>query len=203
MTLDESQGKSLTRREFEAVIKRASELATTDPEDEEGALNEAELFRIAREVGLPDTHVRRALTEIRSAEDPQGLMARWFGSVRVRGFRIVPGEKERLRLMIDEFLVVGHLLKPVRQGTDVSLYRPAVDWLSNVARAAASLSQSVYWASAKEVEVRLAEVDGASTLVEIDLDPGVRADYTSRAVIGGLVAGWWRAPQPRSAWLLS
>ena len=30
--MDEEKGTSLTRRELEAVIKRASELATTDPE---------------------------------------------------------------------------------------------------------------------------------------------------------------------------
>ena len=187
--MDEAKGRSLTRREFEAVIKRASELATSDPDGGEGALDEAELFRIAHEVGLPDAHVRRALTEIRTAEDPQGVIARWFGSATVRVSRVVPGDKERLRLIIDEFLVAGHLLQSVRQGSDVLLYRPAVDWISNFARAGASMSQTVYWASAKEIEVRLDEVDDGSTLVQIDVDPGVRGDYTSGAVMGGLGAG--------------
>ena len=171
------------------MIKRASELATSDPDGGEGALDEAELFRIAHEVGLPDAHVRRALTEIRTAENPQGVIARWFGSATVRVSRIVPGEKERLRLIIDEFLVAGHLLQPVRQGSDVLLYRPAVDWISNFARAGASMSQTVYWASAKEIEVRLEEGDDGSTLVQIDVDPGVRGDYTSGAVMGGLGVG--------------
>ena len=187
--MDEAKGRSLTRREFEAVIKRASELATSDPDGGEGALDEAELFRIAREVGLPDAHVRRALTEIRTAEDPQGVIARWFGSTTVRVSRVVPGEKERVRLIIDEFLVAGHLLQPVRKGSDILLYRPAVDWISNFARAGASMSHTVYWASAKEIEVRLEEVDDGSTLVQIDVDPGVRSDYTSGAVIGGVSFG--------------
>ena len=118
--MDEAKGRSLTRREFEAVIKRASEFATSDPDGGEGALDEAELFRIAHEVGLPDAHVRRALTEIRTAENPQGVIARWFGYATVRVSRVVPGEKERLRLIIDEFLVAGHLLQPVRQGARCS-----------------------------------------------------------------------------------
>lgn len=156
--MDEETGKSLTRREFEAVIKRASELATSDPYGEEGALNEAELFRIAREVGLPDAHVRRALSEVRTREDPKGVVDRWFGSVGVRVSRVVPGEKAKLRALIDEFLVAGHLLQPIRQGTDVLLYRPAVDWISSFARAGASMSQRVYWAAAKEIQVCLSEV---------------------------------------------
>ncbi len=187
--MTEEKGTSLTRREFEAVIKRASELATSDPDGGEGALDEGELFRIAREVGLPDAHVRRALSELRTADDPQGVVARVFGSVTVRVSRVVPGDRERLRIIMDEFLVAGHLLQPVRQGSDVLLYRPAVDWISNFARAGASMSQTVYWASAKEIQVRLQQVDEDTTLVEIAVEPGVRADYTSGAVIGGLGAG--------------
>jgi hypothetical protein len=97
---------------------------------------------------------------------------------------------------MDEFLVAGHLLQPVRRGSDVLLYKPAVDWISNFARAGASMLQTVYWASAKEVEVRLREVevrlkevDDDATLVEIDVEPGVRSDYTAGAVVGGLGAG--------------
>ena len=37
--------------------------------------------------------------------------------------------------------------------------------------------------------MRLDEVDDGSTLVQIDVDPGVRGDYTSGAVMGGLGAG--------------
>lgn len=185
----EEKGASLTRREFEAVIKRASELATADPEGGQGVLDEGELFRIAREVGLPDIHVRRALSELRRAEEPRGVVARWFGSVTIHVSRVVGGDREHLRAIMDEFLVAGHLLQPVRRGSDVLLYRPAVDWISNFARAGASLSQTVHWAAAKEVEVRLTEVDGETTLVELVVDPGVRADYTGGAIFGGLGAG--------------
>ena len=186
--MDEDKGTSLMRRESEAVIKRASELSTSDPEGGEGALDEGELFRIAREVGLSDAHIRRALMELRTAEDPQDLVARWFGSVTVRVSRVVPGDTERLRAIIDEFLVAGHLLQPVRQGSDVLLYRPT-RWTRSCWKAAASMSQMVYWASAKEIEVRLKQVGEATTVVEIAVDLGVRPDYTGGAVVGGLGAG--------------
>jgi hypothetical protein len=182
-------GKSLTRTEFEAVMKRASELSAADTDGGESELDEAELFRIGREVGLSDAHVRRALLEIRTTQTSSGLIDAWIGPRRLRSSRVVPGSSERLREILDEFLVAGHLLQPVRQGTDILLYRPAVDWISHFARAGASLSERVYWASAKEVEIRLNEVEDGSTFVELVVDPGIRGDYLLGAIIGALTAG--------------
>ncbi|MSR36889.1 MAG: hypothetical protein EXR95_09685 [Gemmatimonadetes bacterium] len=51
-------GRSLTRPEFDEFIRRATELAARESDGGEGALEEAELLRIAREVGLPERHVR-------------------------------------------------------------------------------------------------------------------------------------------------
>ncbi|GMR14053.1 MAG: hypothetical protein BMS9Abin29_2283 [Gemmatimonadota bacterium] len=186
---DEKPGKSLTRTEFEAVMKRASELSASDSDGGEAELDEAELFRIGREVGLSDAHVRRALLEVRSAEAGSSLIDVWMGPRRLRASRVVPGSAERLREILDEFMVAGHLLQPIRQGTDILLYRPAVDWISHFARAGASLSERVYWASAKEVEVRLNEVEEGFTFVELVVDPGIRGDYLSGAVFGGFAAG--------------
>jgi len=56
--------RRLTRAEFDEVIRRATELASREPDDE-GELEETELYRIAGEVGLPQEHVRTALREIR------------------------------------------------------------------------------------------------------------------------------------------
>jgi hypothetical protein len=182
-------GRALTRREFEAVIQRASELASADPEGGEGTLDEMELFRIAGEVGLSPTHVRRALVEVRTREVPGNAIDRWFGGARIRVARVVPGGSDEIAATLDEFMVAGHLLQPIRRGSEVLLYRPAVDWLSNFARAGASMSQKVYWASAKEIEVRLESADEGQTLVELDVDAGVRGEYIAGGFIGGAAAG--------------
>ncbi len=187
--MPDEPGKSLTRKEFEAVMKRASELSTSDADGGEGDLDEAELFRIGREVGFSDAHVRRALLEVRTAQTSGGLIDALMGPSHVRASRVVPGSAEELREILDEFMVAGHLLQPVRQGTDILLYRPAVDWISHFARAGASLSERVHWASAKEVEIRLNEVEDGSTFVELVVDPGIRGDYLSGAIIGGMAAG--------------
>ena len=187
--MGEEKSRSLTRTEFEAVMKRASELAISDPYDGQDALDEAEVFRIASEVGLPHKHVRRALAEMRSHEDPTGIIDRWFGAAQVRGSRVVPASQEDLRRTLDEFLVAGNLLEAIRQGTDRLLYRPAVDWISNFARAGASLSRRAHWAAAKEIEIHLEEVDAGSTLIEIRVDPDIRGSYTAGAGFAGLLLG--------------
>ncbi len=187
--MDEERSRSLTRTEFEAVMKRASELAVSDPYDGQSTLDEAEVFRIASEVGLPRKHIRRALAEMRSGENPTGIVDRWFGPPQVRGSRVVKSSKEDLRNTLDEFLVAGNLLEAVRHGTDLLLYRPAVDWISHFARAGASLSRRAHWAAAKEIEIHLEEVDAKTTLIEIRVDPDIRGSYILGAWSTGLVLG--------------
>ena len=187
--MGEEKSRNLTRTEFEAVMKRASELAVSDPYDAQSTLDEAEVFRIASEVGLRHKHVRRALAEMRSNENPTGIIDRWFGAPQVRGSRVVRASKEDLRRTLDEFLVAGNLLEAVRQGTDLLLYRPAVDWISHFARAGASLSRRAHWAAAKEIEIHLEEVDAKTTLIEIRVDPDIRGSYTVGAGFAGLALG--------------
>lgn len=187
--MSDRTGRELTRREFDAVIRRAAELSSSDPDGSEGALNEGELLRIAGEVGLSEGHVRRALAEVRSGEVGGGPVTRFFGPATVRVSRVVEGRPEGIADEIDEFLVANQLLQRVRRGVDVLQYRPAVDWASKLARAASFSSQKYYLASAKSVEVRLERVDEESTLVEFLVDPGTRGDDVAGAVIGGGFAG--------------
>ena len=190
MTDENSRSRALTRQEFEAVMKRATELAASDPDSmDESTMDEAELLRIAQEVGIADKHVRRALVELRSADTPSGLVDRWYGTSKVRVSRSVPGTRKEIAATLDEYLVAGHLMQPVRRSPEYMLYRPAVDWLSNFARAGASMTVTVYWASAKEFEVRLQEIDEETTVVEFTVEPGIRGEYISGGIIGGLSAG--------------
>jgi hypothetical protein len=186
---DDGKSRALTRREFDSVMKRASELAMSDPAAGEGLLDEAEVFRIAREVGIPDAHVRRALVDVRSADVPVTMVDRWFGNADICVSRIVSGQREQIADTLDEFLVVGHLLQPIRRGNEVLLYRPAVGWLSSFARAGASMSEKAYWASAKEFKVQLRQVDDENLVVEFIVDPGIRGELVVGGIVGGVVAG--------------
>jgi hypothetical protein len=181
------EGRSLTRAQFEEVLRRATELALTEEEgDGEGnRISESELLRIAGEVGLPETHVRRALAEVGNRPTaPETWQDRWFGSAYVSASRVVPGTPDALLTLMDGFLVGGQLLQPLRRGRDFASYRPAVDWLSRFAQAAASTSRHYYWAYAQEVEVRVHPVDPQRCLVELRVDPGAR-----QGAVGGSIGG--------------
>jgi hypothetical protein len=182
--------RSLTRKEFDEVIRRAAEIAVSEPDGGDSGLTEQDLFRIAQEVGLDERHVRKALAQVRSSPATgRGPTAALYGPSFVVASRVVPGDRQELGRKIDEFMVAGHLLQAVRKGTSVLLYRPAVDWASQIARAASSTSRKYYVASAKRVEVRFEPMEEGRTLVEIEVEPGTRDDYMAGGIIGGLGGG--------------
>lgn len=170
----------------------------SDPGAGDRGLTESELFQIAAEVGLSESHVRQALTDVRSDGAAGGLIDRVFGPSTVRASRVVPGTPEALGAELDDFLVASQLLQPVRRGKTLLQYRPAVDWASQLARAASFTSRKHYMASAKSVEIRLEAVDERTTLVEIEVDPGMRREDIAGVLIGGgvgagslgVLAGW-------------
>lgn len=190
-------GTSLTRREFDAVIRRAAELSS-DEGAGDGSLSELELFRIAGEVGLSSEHVRQALTDVRTEGLDAGIVDRVFGPLFVRGDRVVPGKSEELSAQLDEFFVGSQLLQSVRRTPDALLYRPAVDWASQIARAASFSSRKYYLASAKSVEVHITSLENDRSRVEFVVDPGTRGDSLMGAGFGGgsggiavgSLAGW-------------
>jgi len=182
--------RSLTRKEFDEVIRRAAEIAVSEPDGSDSGLTENDLFRIAQDVGLDEGHVRKALVEVRTSPPTgRGPVAALYGPNFVVASRVVPGDRDELARKIDEFMVAGQLLQAVRKGRSILLYRPAVDWASQIARAASSTSRKYYVASAKRVEVRFEDMEEGRTLVQIEVEPGTRDDYMAGGIIGGLGGG--------------
>lgn len=182
--------RSLTRKQFDEVIRRAAEIAVSEPEGSESGLTEQDLFRIAQEVGLNEGHVRKALMEVRTSPPTSRSPATaLYGPNFVVASRVVSGDRAELGKRLDEFMVAGQLLQAVRKGPSLLLYRPAVDWASQIARAASSTSRKYYVASAKRVEIRFESMEEGRTLVEIEVEPGTRDDYMAGGIIGGLGGG--------------
>jgi len=187
--VSDEAGRSLTRQEFDAVIRRAAEIAASDPDAEEGRLSEVELYRIAGEVGLTEGHVRTALSEVRRGQVGGTVLDRIFGPATVRASRTVPGTIAELKVHLDDFLIASQLLQPVRRAPELLVYQPSLDWASQLARAASFTSQKHYIASAKSVEVRFERVDDERTLIELLVDPGTRTEDLAGALVGGGAAG--------------
>ncbi|MGD2069293.1 MAG: hypothetical protein PVI57_11515 [Gemmatimonadota bacterium] len=186
--------RRLSREEFDDVIRRASELAAHESEAS-SELSEGELYRIASEVGLPEQHVRKALVELRTGALPSrrspGRVERLFGPETVHAARVVPGTCAGVGEKLDDFLVAGQLLQPVRRSRHRLQYRPSIDWVSQIARAASSTSRRYYTASAKSVEVRLEDLpdEQGRVLVELEVDPGTRGDALGGTALGGTLGG--------------
>lgn len=193
------KGRGLTRREFDEVIRRAAEFTAKDS-DSSRELDEDDLLRIAREVGLPEGNVRRALSEVRAGATSGSLVDRVYGPTHIICSRVVPGELEEVSRKVDDFLVGGRLLHRVRRTGHYLQYRPAVDWISSLARAASATSSRYYVASAKSVEVRLDDAEEGRTLVEFVVDPGIRGDWVAGGMIGG-GAGGLMAGVGSAAWM--
>lgn len=189
-----SSKHALTRRDFDEVMRRAAELAAGEPDAAERGFSDAEVIRIGGEVGLPERHLRQALSEVRSgrlAPRPSGWrgVRQLFGTGAVWASRLIPRSRDAVAKQLDDYLVAGQLLQAVRRRDDFLQYRPAVDWASRVARAASSDSRQHYVAASRLVEVRLEPVDDESTLVEIHVDPGIVGDFRAGAVAGTGVLG--------------
>ena len=102
--MSDETGSDLSRQQFDSVIRRAAELATGDLDAKEGRVSEVELFRIASEVGLRETDVRRALMEVRSSGGGTTL-DRIFGFETVTASRVVSDARVNLKDRLDDFLV--------------------------------------------------------------------------------------------------
>lgn len=188
--------RALTRHQFDEVMRRASELAAQEVEGEGSAIDESEVFRIAREVGLDEKHVRSALGEVRSSApmataggEEVTFFDRLYGPAIVRTSRVIGGTPRELGRKIDEYMVAGRLLQRVRRGPVVMQYRPSVDWMSQIARAASGTARRYYLASAKSVEVRLHQIDENNVQVEFLVDPGIQGEYAAGGVMGSIFGG--------------
>ena len=186
--------RRLSREEFDEVIRRATEMAARESEAS-SELTEGELYRIAGEVGVPESHVRRALVELRTGRIQTagrvGGVERLFGPETIRAARVVPGSCGELAETLDDFFAAGQLLQRVRRSRNRLQYRPSIDWVSQIARAASSTSRRYYTASAKRVEVRLEDLpeEKGRALVEIEVDPGTRSEAVTGTVLGGGLGG--------------
>lgn len=189
MTEPSKRRRALTRKQFDEVMRRAAEFSLQESDSPGGELSEEDVYRIARDVGLPERHIRRALSEVRVTGGGGGVVDRVYGPQHIVVSRTVPGSPGEVADKLDTFLVGGRLLQRVRGTQDYLQYRQAVDWISNLARAASGTSGRYYVASAKSVEVHLEEVGEGETRIEFVVDPGVRGDYVAGGLIGGGTGG--------------
>ena len=176
----------ISRRGLELVIRRAAELAAQEADADE-RLSEAEVLRIAEELGLPGHHVRRALYELPDAEaEAEGPVTRWYGERAVTGTRVVPAPPEQVAARLEDYLVTREFLQVLRKQSGRLALHPADDAISSVARAVRRPQRQWQIARARRVLVDVRPMPGRESHVRLDLDV---TNHRRSAMTGGFVGG--------------
>ncbi len=160
--------RALTRRDFDAVIRRASELAAAEPAAGEGEFTEAEVIRIAREAGLPERHIRSALAEVRAGQrvDPGRGREREGGPIRAS--RVIERSRAEIVAELQARLDSEKRLRRVRRRSDL-LHYLSTSGGGRQLRLDHANPREGHVSSASAIEVRLEAPDPESTEVELRL----------------------------------
>ena len=178
----------ITRRELPAVVKRAAELAELEGDAEE-AISEAEVIRIAAELGLSERHVRQALFEGVESDEAPSLLDRQLGVPRIMTARAVPMAPTEARRALEDYLVTREYLQIVRRQGMSTNFQPADDTVSKVARGF-SRSNKHCLAAAESVEITTRELEPGWTHVRVKaVYPDKRRSHLVGATMGTLFLG--------------
>jgi hypothetical protein len=182
-------GRSLVRSDFEQVIRRAAELSLRDADADE-QLSEAEVLRIAAELGLPVHHVQRAIFELPELSVQPRWYDRYYGGPIFSVSRVVPSQAPLTLRRIEEYLVTQEYLQIVRRrGENIALV-PADDTISSIARAFTRSGARHHIARATRVLVNAHALPDDNAHVRLDVDLSkARASSANSAATAGLVGG--------------
>lgn len=109
------------------VIRRAAELQAREADQAFGeGVEEAEMMRIGRELGLSTRNLQRAMVEVTGDPNAEkGLMPRLFGPSRVQAARTVSGDADEVAADLERYLRELEYMEILRRLPDRVLYTEA------------------------------------------------------------------------------
>lgn len=131
----------LSNHAFEQVIRRAAELQARDAEDVGGdGIDETEVLRIGRELGLSTQHLHRALVEVKGAEEPEsGVLGTLFGPARIHAGRTIRGDAREIATALERHLVEREYLAVLRRFPDRVVFTRASGVVAALGRASSQV----------------------------------------------------------------
>lgn len=174
--MDEAgQGRYLTQRDLEVVIRRAAELdAQTGGATPE--LSEGDVLRIASEVGLSEASVRRALAEY-DADASGGLLvdrgwvSRVCGPGLLTATRTVPRPAEEVRHELESHFQTNESLRLVRRIRSASMWEPDRGVVASLMRGLDLLGRGYQLAKkGQAVELQVVPLGEQSSQVSLTMD---------------------------------
>jgi hypothetical protein len=182
-------GRAIAREDFEQIIHRAAELTLRDADADE-QLSEAEVMRIATELGLPAHHVQRALFELPELNVQPRWYDPYYGGPVFSVARVVPSAAPLTLKRVEEYLVTREYLQIVRRRGDNLALVPADDAISSIARAFTRSGSRHHIAKATRVLVNVHELPDENAHVRFDVDLSRDRQRSARgAASAGLVGG--------------
>lgn len=182
---DDRAGK-ISRARLEAVIRRAAELYAAES-DADDSVSEAELIRIASELGLPSRFVRQALYETPGAPVEPSVVDRLCGPAQVSVARVVPNEPDLTFKRLEEYLVTREYLQVVRRQPGRAWFIPAEDLVSRIIRSITRPSSRHLLARTRGVALAVHPLEEGRSHVRLELNlASLRKEFL---VVGGVVGG--------------
>ncbi len=190
---------SIPRDGIELVIRRAIDISLSE-QDAKDNLSEAELIKIAEELGLSARHVRQALYERPQDEPaPDAFLDRHFGPATVVAVRAVACDVQLAHGRLEDYLVTREYLQIRRRQGPNAFFEPADDAFSSIARAFSRPSGRFHIARVQRAYLTVRPLDAGWCHVRLQMSyPEQRKRQAHTAILagslfglvtGGLVAG--------------
>lgn len=155
-------GTALTRAALERVLARAAQLqGSTGESDDAGAMTEAQIVDLGKEVGLSTEAVRQALAEERSrtiVPEESGLLASLAGPSAITAARTVPGSAPAVLAALDAWMQRNEGLEVKRRFADQLVWEARRDFFSTFRRALTVSGSGLELAAADNVSAIVADV---------------------------------------------
>lgn len=184
----------LDRAALERVLARAAELQSRS--DDDGALTEAEVLDLAKEVGLTGDAVRQALAEESTRADvaePGGFAAAYLGSAVVRASRTVRGAPAATLASLDAWMQRNESLQVKRRFAAQLDWEAREDFFSAMWRALRLGGRGFHLSRATEVRAVVSAADASQTQVMLAADfsgaRGQRAVAAIATAATGVIVG--------------
>jgi hypothetical protein len=158
----------LGRAALERVLARAAELQGAAADGPEGALTEAQLLEVGREVGIDAAHLRQALAEERTRvtlpEEP-GLVGRFAGPAVASATRVVNGTPVAVLDTLDGWMQREECLQVKRRYPGRMTWERRRDFVGNIKRSLRMGGRGYDLTRAGEVGATVVAVDERRSLV--------------------------------------
>jgi hypothetical protein len=179
----------IDRGALERIIQRAAELQAGERDIGEG-LTESELLHLGDEVGIPASYLKRALLEERTravATVEPGFTGWLAGPTRLAAQRTIPGEPQRLRDALSQWMTESELLTVKRRFPEQTSWEAKQDVFSSIKREFKVGGRSYQLSRAKEIVGQVVPLESGRAHVRLvaDLSNTRRAHLSSAATVAG------------------